>query len=187
MKINNCYNKKDKILFPLFLIAVLFLTILSIHGLLSGKCYFLRTIGDTMSGKLVLVINIFFCLLMFGLLLLFIRSTVLCFSTTTLTETEIIYRSLFKQKTISYNDMRFIALFDVTIPKHKIKGFLFSLDWDLEQYDYTFPYDGFHLKKHYCLIPYSVNVDLYLKYHIPKEKYLDEIITDNTLKKLYHM
>ena len=38
------------------------------------------------------------------------------------------------------------------------------------------------IKKHYHLSLYLVSVNIFLKYHIPKNKYLDEVVTDNTLK-----
>ena len=163
MIINN-HTKKERV-------SVLLFTAISICAFLIETYFLIVHFGSPL-------INCLLSIVFFLLLLFFVRYDILYFSTTTLTQTGIVYRSLLLKKYIPYQNMRFISSFDVPNQRGiSVKGILFSFDWDINQYKHTFIYDGFHLKKHFCLIPYSKKAENYLKTNIFGEKYLDIMIT----------
>lgn len=162
------FKKSQKILF-------LALAILVICAFVSVICEF----------------NDFDILTLISLITLAIASIILSIATlitfsskTILQENGVIYKTIFKSRFHSWNDIKYVAEYEINLRYAPVNGIICSFDLEKDEIKYRHFANGYTYNKHCICIPYSEEAINFLIANLPNSKYLGLAFTDDSFKKV---
>ena len=130
-------------------------------------------------------IQAFVLFIAFGItsIILFIISLIAFSSKTILQENGVTYKTIFKSKLHSWNEVNFVAEYELTFRYTQVNGIICS--FDLEKDEIKFNHFVKEISnKHYLCFPYSEEAINYLIANLPHGKYLGLAFTDESFNKI---
>lgn len=149
------------------------LTILLIYEFVALTGEYLGT-----SDLLTLILS-----LCFGAIsIIFIIVDMIVFSSKTIiNENGIIYKTIFKKRFFSWDNIKFISSYEVTIRYTQSKGIICSFNLEKDEIKYIHFSRSFSVKHYYCF-PYSEETVNYIISNSPSNKYIGLGFTDKNFE-----
>lgn len=165
MKISN-FKITEK-LFATTLTILLIYEFVALTGEYLGTSYFLTLILSSFFGVVSII---------------FIIVDMIAFSSKTIiNENGIIYKTIFKKRFFSWDDIKFISSYEVTIRHTQSKRIICSFNLEENEIKYIHFSRSFSVKHYYCF-PYSEEAVNYIISNSPSNKYIGLAFTDENLK-----
>lgn len=160
------FKKSEKILFFIFSILFIWLFVTLIYDTISEDFHFL-TFDFLIAIGITSIIFFIFDLIAFS-------------SKIILQENGIIYKTIFKSIFHSWDDIKFVAEYKVTLRYTPINGIICSFDFEKDEIKYRHLTVGYTCKKQYLCFPYSEEAMNFLIANLPYGKYIGLAFTDDS-------
>lgn len=163
------FKKSEKILFLIFTMLFICLFILCIYELIFNDF-------DT----LTLILFIIFAITSIASSII---SLIAFSSKTILLKSGLIYKTIFKSSFHNWNDMNFVAAYELTLRYTPINGIICSFDLEKDEIKCSH-FARVINNKHYLCFPYSEETKNFLISNLPYGKYLGLAFTDESFNKI---
>ncbi|MCH5298722.1 MAG: hypothetical protein J1E96_03055 [Ruminococcus sp.] len=165
MEIFNC-KKSAKIFFLALTILFIYLFVSSIRDIILEDF-------DILAFIISSVFSIFLSI-----------ATLITFSSKTiLQENGVIYKTIFKSSFHSWNDIKFVAEYEINFRYSQVNGIICSFDLEKDKIKFHYLAGGSTSNKHYFCFPYSEEAINFLLANLPNGKYLGLAFTDESFNK----